>query len=457
MAPMSQIYFVYAGIACLLYWLCSGSRTVRLAVLLLANVFFLTRFGLFYPPIILVAATLDFLVGLGLHRAPMKRRFVRRLLLWISLIVNVGLLVSAKYIPLRLPAHYAWLFPLSLSFYCFQSLTYTFDAYRKDGETTRSYLAYLSATSFFGVIVAGPITRISNLLKQLETPFQLTKTAGGRAMLLIGVGLIKKLLIADFLADNVVNRIFDTPTLYSGAEVLIGVFGYALQLYYDFSGYTDIAMGIGQFFGLQLPDNFNRPYLSVSITDFWRRWHITFSNWLRDYLYFSLPSARRWSALAYINLVITMLLGGLWHGLTLNFAIWGLLHGVALAIVRFYQNLRGRRTPTWYAKFASGVATFLFVSFTWIFFRAATTKEALAVLSRIGSRTFSVTNISQQMLIVLGVAILFHVLPKSWYSRLEDYFGRAPFLVQGAALAGMVLLVQFLAGRGSAPFVYSNF
>ncbi len=458
MAPMSPTYFVFAGIACLLYWLCAPSRRLRMAALLLANLFFLARFGLFYPVLITAAATTDYLVGLGLQAASKPRVGIRRFLLSISLLVNLGLLVGAKCVPLALSAKYAWIFPLSLSFYCFQSLTYTIDAYRGDGETTRSYLAHLTSTSLFVVIIAGPINRLSGLIKQLERPFQLTKADGGRAMLLIGVGLVKKLLIADYLADNLVNRVFDTPTLYSGAEVLIGVFGYALQLYYDFSGYTDIAMGVGQFFGLQLPDNFNRPYLSVSVIEFWKRWHITFSRWLMEYLYFwALPSSRKWKPWAYINSVITMILGGLWHGLTWNFAIWGLLHGSALAVVRLFQTWRGRRTPTLLGTWLSTALTFVFVCFAWVFFRAATVKEAWAVLGRIASMTYSVSNITQPMVGVLSVAVVFCVLPKTWYSRLEDYFGRAPFVVQGAALAGIVIALQFLAGRGSVPFVYSNF
>ena len=152
---------------------------------------------------------------------------------------------------------------------------------------------------------------------------------------------MKKLLVADFLSENVVNRVFDTPTLYSGAEVLFGVYGYALQIYFDFSGYTDIAMGVSQLLGLAIPDNFNRPYWSVSIADFWRRWHITFSNWLRDYVYFSLPSARRWKGWNYISPLIVMLLGGLWHGIGWTFVAWGLLHGVGLSLHRLFVTLRG--------------------------------------------------------------------------------------------------------------------
>ena len=209
-------------------------------------------------------------------------------------------------------------------------MTYTIDLYRGTRPGTRSYLTHLTSASLFTVIVAGPINRISDLIKQLQQPFSLTPTQGGRAFLLISSGLVKKLLIADFLSNNVANRIFDTPTLYSGAEVLVGVYAYALQIYFDFSGYTDIAMGLCLLLGLTVPDNFNRPYKSLNIADFWRRWHITFSNWLRDYVYFSLPNAARWKGAGYVYPIIVFLLGGLWHGIGWPFVLWGLLHGVGL-------------------------------------------------------------------------------------------------------------------------------
>ena len=166
------------------------------------------------------------------------------------------------------------------------------------------------------------------LLEQFEKRKPLEAAEGGRALFLIGLGLIKKLMIADYLGGNLVNRVFDFPNLYTGAENLIAVYAYTLQLFYDFSGYTDIAIGSALLLGIKLPANFNRPYAAHNIADFWRRWHITFSNWLRDYLYFSLPGLRsKWKIFTYMNLLITMVLGGLWHGQSWNFVIWGVIHG----------------------------------------------------------------------------------------------------------------------------------
>jgi D-alanyl-lipoteichoic acid acyltransferase DltB (MBOAT superfamily) len=457
MAPLSPVFFLFVAIICVLFWMCSSFRTLRLAVLLLANFLFLSHFGIYYPALILVAATADYLVGLALGSLSRERRSVRSLLLIISLLVNLGLLATAKLVPWALNRRYVWIFPLSLSFYCFQSLTYTIDSYRKNCPATRSYLAHLAATSFFASIVAGPINRVSELVRQFESPFRLTRSLGGRAILLIGTGLVKKFLIADFLAENLVNRVFDTPTLYSGAEVLIGVYGYALQLLFDFSGYTDIAIGIGQFFGIDMPDNFDRPYLSKSIREFWTRWHITFSFWLRDYLYFSMGGSRCGRVRTSFNLITTMFLGGLWHGITATFAVWGLLHGTALAVVHYYRSLRGERKTSKWKSIVSGLATFHFVAFAWIFFRASDLPNALAILQRIWSGTFTMANITAPILGVLVLAILLQFVPKSWSDHSFEIFGRAPFYVQGAALAVLVLVIQFLAGQGSAGFVYANF
>ena len=185
------------------------------------------------------------------------------------------------------------LLPLSLSFYAFQALTYTIDIYRRDAKPIPNYLVYLSSVTFFPAVFAGPITRVVTLAPQWNWKGVMPPSEeGSRALFLIALGLAKKFLIADYLGTNLVNRVFDLPTLYSGGDVLVAVYAYALQLYYDFSGYSDIAIGSALLLGIRLPANFNAPYRATNIADFWRRWHITFSNWLRDYLYFSLPGKR---------------------------------------------------------------------------------------------------------------------------------------------------------------------
>jgi D-alanyl-lipoteichoic acid acyltransferase DltB (MBOAT superfamily) len=405
-------------------------------------------------------STVDYLVGRGLMTA--KGTAIRKLLVGISLTVNLGLLIGSRYLGLLLkrqgaPPAWEWIFPLGLSFYTFQSLTYTIDLYRRDGEGTRSLLSYLSAASFFPTLQAGPIARLTDLLKQFAATPKLSRSDGGRAFFLIATGLLKKALIADYLAENLVNRVFDTPNLYSGAEALIAVYAYSLQLYYDFSGYSDIARGAGLLLGIRLPVNFDRPYLAANLTEFWRRWHISFSDWLRDYVFFSLPGARS-KIWPYINLVITMLLGGLWHGVTWTFAIWGMMHGVALAVVRAKWAWRGKpKQPSRLGRAAAVFGTYQFVCLTWVFFRAGSVSDALLLLRRIASLTPGVENISPWIAAVLAVAAAAIFVAKKWYTRIMDGFATSPFVVHAAILVLVAIALQFFGGRGSAPFVYSRF
>jgi alginate O-acetyltransferase complex protein AlgI len=448
-------FFVFLVAVCLLYWAGARSRRVQLTVLVAANLFFLARFSLIYLALPLFASV-DFLVGLGLGRS--CRPGVRRLLLGVSLMVNLGLLAGLKLVPLWTAGRFAWLFALSLSFYCFQSLTYTIDLYFGEMKPARSYLTYLGAALFFPSMTAGPIPRTRKLLEQFARPFTLSVEDGGTALLLIGIGLVKKLLIADYLANNLVGRVFDTPALYSSVEILVGVYGYALQLFFDFSGYTDIAMGAALLLGIQLPENFRRPYLAVNVAEFWRRWHITFSEWLRDYLFDVLPKRRKWPVLSYsYAFLITFTLGGLWHGISWNFLIWGVLHGLALGVVFAWKRVRKIPSPAWWARLLGGLITFNFVCFTWIFFRASTLGNAMSILRGLGELTWGIENLTPIVLAVLLIAAIVHCFPPLWFEVSAAWAARAPFWVQGLAMAALVVLIQTLAGRGSAPFVYGNF
>ncbi len=448
-------FYVFLAAVCLLYWVAAGSRRLRLSLLALANLFFLAHFSLVYLALPLCAA-IDFFVGLGLGR--FRHPAARRLLLGLSLLVNVGVLASLKTLPLLTGSRWQWLFPLSLSFYCFQSLTYTIDLYLGEMAPTRSLLDYVAAALFFPSMTAGPIPRMKNLLPQLARPFNLTAESAGQALLLIGAGLVKKLLIADFLANNLVNRVFDTPALYSSSEILIAVYGYALQLFFDFSGYTDIARGAAMLLGVDLPENFRRPYLSVNVADFWRRWHITFSEWLRDYLFDFFPKRRKHPVASYgYAFLLTFTIGGLWHGIAWTFLIWGALHGLALGVVFAWKRRRTIPSPVIWAKLLGGFVTFHFVCFAWIFFRAGTVANAIAILRGLGSLTWSLGNLTPAFVAVLAVAAILHSLPERWFQSASTVAGRTPFWLQGLGFAALILLIQTLAGRGSAPFVYGNF
>ncbi len=462
----SSTYFIFLAAIFFLYWPLSRVRSLALGVLLFANYFFYAKWDMIYLALIPAAGTIDYLIGLGLQSS--KNVLVRRILVGLSILMNLSMLAFFKYMPFILEnwakatgkevPEWHWVLPVTLSFYVFQALTYTIDIYRRDAKGTKSYLAYLAAVSFFPTTLAGPITRVSTLIDQFEKPRKLDSADGGRALFLIGMGLTKKLLIADFLGANLVNRVFDFPALYSGSEVLIAVYAYALQIYFDFSGYTDIAIGSALLLGLKLPPNFNAPYAAVNIADFWRRWHITLSNWLRDYLYFSLPGLRsKWKIFTYWNLFITMVIGGLWHGASWTFVIWGAIHGAGLAAQHFWRVSRGNKKAEGAWKYFNIFVTIQYVCFAWIFFRASSFENANAILSRIGSLSFSVVNISPPLVLILTIAILTHYCPKKWYDFSVSVYSRAPFFVQALALALLVIGLQYVAQTGATPFIYNKF
>jgi alginate O-acetyltransferase complex protein AlgI len=449
----STQYLAFVGLLFVLWWIALrlGGRGLVLAIAVAANCLFYWRWSWIYLLVIPACSGIDYLLGQALHRS--NAPALRRALAGCSILLNTALIVSTK-----LPEHSVPLaLPISLSFYGFQALTYTLEIYRRDGAPAPSFISYFASVAFFPTTLAGPITRVGSLVPQWAKLKTLSDSDGSRALFLIALGLAKKFLIADYLAENLVNRVFDNPTLYSAPETLLGVYGYAFQLYYDFSGYTDIALGSALLLGIKLPANFNRPYEALNVADFWRRWHISLSNWLRDYLFFSLPGKRN-RVMPYPNLVLTMVIGGLWHGLSVNFAIWGLLHGAGLAVTRGWQTWRGnRRTSTFAGRLAARLGTFHFVLLGWIFFRAATVGGALDVLRRIASLDWGWSNVSGGFALILAMAAAFHYLPANWYQTARRRFEQAPALVQAVVLAALAAGIQYVARTGSAPFVYQRF
>jgi D-alanyl-lipoteichoic acid acyltransferase DltB (MBOAT superfamily) len=267
--------------------------------------------------------------------------------------------------------------------------------------------------------------------------------------------VLKKFLIADYLANNLVNRVFDLPKLYASGDVLVAVYSYAFQLYYDFSGYTDIAIGSALLLGIRLPENFKQPYRAVNLADFWRRWHISFSNWLRDNIYYSLPGKRtKWMPV--FGLIITMALGGIWHGVAWTFLLWGLWHGVGLAVVRLWQMRR--RPETDWKRIGAGVLTFHFVLVGWVFFRAANVETALQIFGRFGTLHLMPEAVSAPYFAVLALAAAAHYLPTNWRDRSLGWFSARPALLQAAALILTAVAIRYTAGAGgAAPFIYSRF
>ncbi|HEX3772306.1 MAG TPA: MBOAT family O-acyltransferase [Polyangiaceae bacterium] len=435
--------------------------------------------------VIFVGSTLDFFIARALVR--IERRAARNALLFVSVFYYLGVLAVFKYwnfaadsiasAAAALGAHVhvtrlRLILPFGISFFTFETMSYTIDVWRGELAPARRYLDYLLFVSFFPHLVAGPIVRPRQMLPQLAAEPRIDAAAQARGLWRIAVGLGKKVVIGDYLAQAIVNRAFATPERFTGFEVLLAVYAYAVQIYADFSGYSDVAIGSAALFGYVLPENFDAPYLSADLQEFWRRWHISLSTWLRDYLYKPLGGSRGSALATYRNLMITMVLGGLWHGASWNFVLWGALHGGALAVTRMWQRRRARRASVSTATEAPSeghaighlvatIATFHFVCFAWIFFRAPTFAHATLAIRQMGQLAhktgWALEHVSPRVGAVVAAAAVLHVLPRSWERRAREAFVQTPALVQGVVLAAAAIGLHFAAGAKPEPFVYGQF
>jgi alginate O-acetyltransferase complex protein AlgI len=341
--------------------------------------------------------------------------------------------------------------PVGLSFFTFQAISYIVDVRRGicDRATTIDLAIYLS---FFPHLVAGPIVRAREFLPQLRTPRDPRDVAVGAGVLLIIVGLVKKVVIADFLARNAVDPVFAVPEAYAAPDAWTALLSYAVQIYCDFSGYTDIAIGLALLMGFVFPQNFDRPYRSLSVREFWRRWHMTLSRYLRDFIYIPLGGNREGQAKTVRNLLITMLLGGLWHGAAWGFVLWGALHGAALSLEHLRRGSARALPPA-----VAWVVTFLFVTLAWIPFRAPNLDTAWAFGRRLvtpGAATVLTPGIAAA---VVGVLAL-QLAPERPLDALRERLVALPPAVLGASLAVAVALVAAaVPGNAVPPFIYFQF
>ena len=339
--------------------------------------------------------------------------------------------------------------PVGISFFTFQAISYVLDVYRGDAEPARplDFAVYLA---FFPQLVAGPIVRAHELIPQLNEPRSLRHTDFTRAVVLIAAGLFKKMVVATYLAEALVDDVFAFPERFSSLEVLLGVYGYAIQIYADFSGYTDIAIGVALLLGIRLPDNFNQPYRAASIQDFWRRWHMSLSRWLRDYLYIPLGGNRGGEWRRDRNLLLTMLLGGLWHGAAWTFVLWGALHGLGLLV----ERRLGLRLPGIVAR----LVTFHFVCFGWILFRAESLGAAGSVLARLfGAWRVEPSQLTWVVPALIAAALATQFWPRTATEPTLRAVSHLPALVVGLAFAFWLVVLEQFGPEGVAPFIYFQF
>jgi D-alanyl-lipoteichoic acid acyltransferase DltB (MBOAT superfamily) len=508
---------------------------LRNAYLMLVSWFFYYHTSQWYVVLLIFTTSVDFGVAHALHRS--DKPWLRKLLLALSVLSNLGVLFFFKYAYFAAdvwndltglawnptPFWAGWsnaslgtnfvedmiLLPVGISFYTFQCLSYTIDVYRRNLKPVARFTDFAFYVSFFPQLVAGPIVRASDFVPQLYQPYRVTRAQFGLGLFWVVNGLLKKVILADFLAVHLVDRIFSQPTLYTGWENALGLLAYTMQVYADFSGYTDIAIGIALWMGFTLVQNFNSPYKASSVGEFWKRWHMSLSSWLKDYLYIPLGGNRSGSVASYllifaglfgfaltatsslvsyllagvvlvflllyqfipafrrgfntnVNLMLTMLLGGLWHGASWNFMVWGGLNGLGLLAHKQWSRIRPYRMEGWMLRGLGVLITLLFITFTRIWFRAPDWSTAMSIVNQLSTGWNVIPSLAMlaawwRPALILAMGFAIHWIPerhKAWYR--DRFTNLNPFLLAVLSLGAILLAYQFMAAE-SQPFIYFQF
>ena len=408
----------------------------------------------------------------GFSGAPSGRLRSPAILLAIIILIDLGALVYFKYSgffvegilnPL-LKSNFSVgdiVLPIGISFYTFQAISYSVDVYRGKYDGRPTFLEFCFYLSFFPLLLAGPITRAGRFLPQIRRAEPATRHELRLGLWLVICGLLKKGVLADYLA--VYNNLaFDSPVSYSGYELLMAAMGYTMQIYLDFSGYSDLSIGIASLMGFRLDDNFLFPYRSLNLTEFWRRWHISLSTWFRDYVYIPLGGNRKGRARTLLNNFLTMVVAGLWHGSTWMFVIWGALHGAGLAVHKLCRGSLKKIPDSWPVKAVSWLLTMLFVTACWVFFRAESLQDCGEIFRRIFTDfdfAYAAPFWAARKLwcVTLAVALAGLLIPPRAYNRLQARFTRLPWIVIFLVLLLAVQLVIQLRSGDIQPFIYYQF
>ena len=418
-----------------------------------------------YAGLILLSTIVDYFIGRQMDATSSITR--RKILLLISVMLNLGVLAFFKYfnfffdtaksalhiIGIDIPDIYLQLLlPVGISFYTFQTLSYTIDVYRNKISHEPSFVRFAIFVSFFPQLVAGPIIRAKDFLPQIIQPTNISRDNVRKGVLLVFIGLFKKIIIADTLAYLAVDAVFANPAAYSSWDLMLALYGYTFQIYCDFSGYSDIAIGLALLMGITLPINFDRPYLAQTPSDFWRRWHISLSGWLRDYLYIPLGGSKAGKWITWRNLLITMMLGGLWHGASLNFILWGMFHGLILICTRSITIERNWNKVRLLKIFLN----FHLIVFSWLLFRVTDMEKFLEYITGI-LKLSGGSQLNAGFSVLLCIAISIHIFPKNWFDNLSrSYLCTVPVIVQSGVYTGFFFL--FIgASIGATAFIYFQF
>ncbi|MFH0735729.1 MAG: MBOAT family O-acyltransferase [bacterium] len=471
-APMifNSGFFLFFFLFCIFFYqFIYQFKKAKFLFLTVLSIYFYYKSSGIYFYLMIVSSYIDYIAAIWLEKY--DKPVIRKTLMVSSLLANFGILGYFKYTNFFLEtsnslglSHFGAMdifLPVGISFFTFQSLSYTIDVYRRNLKAEKDYLDFLFFVSFFPQLVAGPIVRAADFLPQLHLPTKVSKADIGKAVFLISTGLFKKAVIADYISINFVDRIFEWPTRYTGVENLLGLYGYALQIYCDFSGYSDMAIGLALLLGFKLLINFNSPYQSASITEFWRRWHISLSSWLKDYLYITLGGNRKGKIFQYRNLMITMLLGGLWHGAAWKFVVWGGIHGFILAVEKFFK-IPQLVSKSKLAHVIGVVVTFHIVCLAWIFFRANNFQSAIDMINQIlfffnGQVFFQFVTAYPEVLFLMVVGFIFHFMPVSTELKAEELITKLPLVGKAVVILLVVWLVIQVKSADIRPFIYFQF
>lgn len=519
-------FVLFFGLFIGLYYFFRNHFAIRRYIFCAFSLYFFYKASGYFVGLVIVSALVNYWLS---HRIYLTRRQGRGLFyLLLGVVFNLALLFYFKYTNFFISLSNSFfstqfnslhiLLPIGISFYTFENLSYTIDVYRGDFKPAKRFSEYLLFLSFFPKLMMGPIVRAHDFVPQINKPYFVSQHDFAKGFYLIVSGLIKKLIISDYITLNFVNYIFDDPARYTGLENLLAVYAYAIVIYCDFSGYSDIAIGIAKWLGFDIPPNFLSPYQSRNITEFWRRWHISLSSWLKDYLYIPLGGNRKGSIATWIfalmfftglyfgsmhllglsslyailaclavfvlfilpalmtgkakglaanmNLLTTMLLGGFWHGASFNFIIWGAMHGVALAVHKIWllltNKLLGDFKENFIYRSVMMLITFHFVCFCWIFFKASDFEAATAMIHQI-SNDFSLSvwgafyENYRTVLYMIGIGFVLHLLPDGWADRFIGGLSHAPLLAYVLVFFLFVVLYGFFKSSAPVMPIYLQF
>lgn len=471
--PFNSVeYFLFFSVVFLANWALFKNNTLRIFFLLLASFFFYASNNGWILLLLIGSTALDFYAARYIEDTP-SAKASRKGALTISLVANLGTLAIFKYFNFFIdsalilaqglgfsasPMAFEIFLPVGISFYTFQSMSYTIDVYQGKLKAERSFLNFAFFVAFFPQLVAGPIVRARYFLHQIPFQPKLSLQGMEAAFYLIASGLIKKLVLGDTLGDYA-DQAFGQADSAHAVILWLGLLAFTFQIYFDFSGYTDIAIGCARLLGFRLPPNFRRPYVAVSFSEFWRRWHISLSYWLRDYLYKNLGGNRGSLSQTYRNLMIVMILGGLWHGAAWTFVIWGALHGLFLALERFFNQAKTKKDLVGkpFSRFTRSFVIFFFCALAWLPFRATNFGELMDFVQ-------GFIRVDVPLVLTLGHAVAFLIIlggySAQWLGEVVSFkrlYKRSPFLIRAGFLTGATILTIIFSARGTQPFIYFQF